>query len=390
MPRVASTAFMRRVASSGLASNPALVRQPKQFGQMQRRARALLPADHGEMILMAVEIGHEHDAGLVEPRRRLEDMARQRHRRPQHVVEAGLVSGGEPRQRVGRRRRDGIEDAEQRMGETLLVAGDQFGIIEIVAGIHLHVPVEPAAHVDLALLVEQRDLHAVDLRRIGVDDADRNVHRRIEIGRAPVIRQRRIEHVAEPVDDHGLAHLRQHAVIDLDVVVGTAADFRQRTRRHQDDPAAGLLDRRDLFLIGADHVVDGLCVLRRQMIGAGAGKHQRAAPRLRRPHRALDQFQRGRPVQPHAALRGIHRFGDAEAEIPDMFAKGDGLVPVDRGRQPRIDIGQRIGHHMRRRECHAVQRALKLWRETSATPRGDRSRSNDPPSAISATTTRSA
>ena len=185
----------------------------------------------------------------------------------------------------------------------------------------------------------------------------------------------------------GSRDLRQHAMIHLGVVVRIAADFRQRPRRHQDDAAAGLFHRRDLFLIGADHVVEVFGILRRQMIGAGAGKHQRIAPRLRRRHRALDQFQRGRPVQPHAALRGVHRLGDAEAEIPDMFAEGDGLVPVDRRRQPRIDIGQRIGHHMRRRERHPVQRALKLCRKRRATPPGDRSRWRDWPSAVSATAT---
>ena len=112
------------------------VGKPEQLGEMQRRARALLPADHRKMILMAVEISHEHNAGFVVPRRCLEDMARQRHRRSEHIVESGLVAGGKPRQRVGRRGRDGIEDAEQRMGKALAVAGDQFGIIEIVAGIH--------------------------------------------------------------------------------------------------------------------------------------------------------------------------------------------------------------------------------------------------------------
>ena len=161
----------------------------------------------------------------------------------------------------------------------------------------------------------------------------------------------------------GSRDLRQHAIVDLGVVVGVAADLRQRARRHQDDAAAGLFDRRDLLLIGADHVVEAFGIFHREMIGAGAGKHQRVAPRLRRPDRALDQFQRGRPVQPHAALRGVHRLGDAEAEIPDVLAKGDGPVPVDRGRQPRIDIGERIGHHMRRRKRHAVQRALELRRK---------------------------
>ena len=55
--------------------------------------------------------------------------------------------------------------------------------------------------------------------------ADRRIHRRVEVGGAPVAGQRRIEHVAEPVDDHGLAHLRQHAAIDLGVVVGAAAEL---------------------------------------------------------------------------------------------------------------------------------------------------------------------
>ena len=185
MPWTASTAFMRRVASSGLASKPGLIGETEQFGQMQRRARALLPADHGEMILMAVQIGHEHDAGLVEPRRRLEDVARQRHRRPKHVVKALRIGSREPRQRVGRRRRDRVENAEQRVRIALVVAGDQLGVIEIVAGIHLDAVGQPAAHVDLALLVEQRDLDAIDLRRVGVDDGDRGIHRLAEIGRCP-------------------------------------------------------------------------------------------------------------------------------------------------------------------------------------------------------------
>jgi hypothetical protein len=129
-----------------------LVGKPKQLGQMYRRARALLPADHGEMILMTVEVSHEHHAGLVEPRGRPEDMPRQRHRRPKHVMETGLVARGEPRQRIGRRRRDRIENAEQRVRETLRVAGDQFCIVEFVAGIHFHARSQPTPHVDLAML----------------------------------------------------------------------------------------------------------------------------------------------------------------------------------------------------------------------------------------------
>ncbi|KIU53577.1 hypothetical protein QU41_01080, partial [Bradyrhizobium elkanii] len=39
---------------------------------------------------------------------------------------------------------------------------------------------------DLALLVRQRDLDAVDLGGVGVDDRNRRIHRLVEIGGAPI------------------------------------------------------------------------------------------------------------------------------------------------------------------------------------------------------------
>ena len=63
--------------------------------------------------------------------------------------------------------------------------------------------------------------------------------------------------------------------------------------------------------------------------------------------RAADQFLGARPVEPAAALRGVHRFGDAEPEVPEIMAEGDGALPVDRGVEPGVDIGERIGDHMR-------------------------------------------
>ena len=152
-------------------------------------------------------------------------------------------------------------------------------------------------------------------------------------------------------------------MIDLCVVVGAASELCQRPRSHQDDPPSGLLHRCDLLLIGADHVVDGPGVFDREVVGAGAGKHQCVALCLCRPHRTLDQFQRSRPIQPHAALRGIHCFGNAEPEVPDVLPKRNGPIPVDRGRQPRIGIGERIGHHMRRGKRHAVQGAFQFRRK---------------------------
>ena len=107
---------MRDAASSGSCSTRALSARRNSSARCEQRARALLPADHDEMILQAVEPGEEDDAGLVEPGRRLEDVPRQRHRRLEDAVEALQVAGGEAREAGRCGRRDGVEDAEQRVG----------------------------------------------------------------------------------------------------------------------------------------------------------------------------------------------------------------------------------------------------------------------------------
>ena len=190
----------------------------------------------------------------------------------------------------------------------------------------------------------------------------RDLHRLHVILVAPVAVERRIEHLAEPVDDDRLLHLIEDAGIDLGVVVGRARRLHQRAARHQDDAAAELFHRGALLLIGADHVVDGDVRAGRKMIGAGAGADQRAGEILGGVEAAPDQLQRVRPVHAHAALRGVHRLGDAEAERPQMPAERDGRVPVDRGVEPRIAVGERIGDHMRRRIGDAIERRRGLWK----------------------------
>ncbi len=114
-----------------------------------------------------------------------------------------------------------------------------------------------------------------------------------------------------------------------------------------------------LLLVGADHVVDGDVGTGRKMIGAGAGGDQRAGNVLGGVEAPADQFERRRPVDAHAALRGVHRLGDAEPERPQMPAKGDGALPVDGGVEPGIAVGERIGDHVRRRIGDAVERRLR-------------------------------
>ena len=277
-------------------------------------------------------------------------------------MEAVRVVGGKPHQRGRRGRRDRVENPQQRIGIALAVARNQLGVVEVVAGIHAHAGRQPAPHRNLALLVQQRDLYAVDLAGIGRDDRDRGIGGGVEIGRAPIARKLRIEHVAEPMDDHRLAHLREDAAIDPGIVVGRATDARERARGHQHDAPADRLDGGDLLFVGMQHVVESPRGLGCKLVGADAREHQRAA-RPRGRDRTADEFERGRPIEPHAALRGIHRFGDAEAEVPDVLAERDRALPVDGCSEPGVDVGQRIGDHVHRREGDAVEPGLGPLRE---------------------------
>ncbi len=271
---------------------------------------------------------------------------------------------GQPHQRGGGRRRDGVEDAEQSVRIALVVAGDQFGVVEIVAGIHEHAGFQPAAHGDLAVLVEQRDLDAVDLGGVVVDDGDRGVGRAVEVGRAPIAGERRVEHVAEPVDDDGLARARKDAAVDLGVVVGGAGDAGERARSHQHDAPADGLDGLDLFLIGADDVVERLGVVGIELVGAAARKHDAVAA-ARGFNAAADQFQRGWPVDAHAALGRVHGLRDAEPQAPEVLTKSNGAVPVDGAIEPRVVVRERIGDHVRGGKGDAVELARNARRKVA-------------------------
>ena len=97
---------------------------------------------------------------------------------------------------------------------------------------------------------------------------------------------------------------------------------------------------------------------------------------------AADQLQRVGPVQAHAALRGVHRLGDAEAERPQVPPERDRRVPVDRGVEPRIAVGERIGDHMRgrigdavelrRRAAASAARSARRWCRARSVPSAGR------------------
>ena len=69
--------------------------------------------------------------------------------------------------------------------------------------------------------------------------------------------------------------------------------------------------------------------------------------RLRRA--AADQLLGRRPVEPHAALRRIHRVRHAEAVGPEVAAERERRLPVDRCGRAGRRVAERIGDHMGRR-----------------------------------------
>src|SRR3972149_4356134 len=119
---VASSSAFEAVHGQGLPPPPArgfrvaqqagAIGEPERLGEMQDVPRALLSADHHEMLLMAVQPREEDDARLVEPGRRAEEVPRQGHRGREDLVEALPVAPRQRGERGGGGRRDGVEDAE--------------------------------------------------------------------------------------------------------------------------------------------------------------------------------------------------------------------------------------------------------------------------------------
>ena len=103
------------------------------------------------------------------------------------------------------------------------------------------------------------------------------------------------------------------------VVVSASGRRGERPAGHQDDAAAELLDRCHLLLVGADHVVESSS---RPPARAGRCRRPRRVTRRARRARRLasGRSARARSASPaHAALRRVHRFGDAEAEPPQVL-----------------------------------------------------------------------
>ena len=354
---------MRAAASSGSRSSPAASARRNSSARCDDAARALLAADHHEVVLVAVQPGHEHDAGLVEARRRREDVARQRHRRREDRVEARAVAGRERGERRGRRRRDRVEDAEQRVG--VPGASPSISSAKLKSSpVYMRTPAGSRRRMAISLSLSSSDtLTPSTLAAFARDDGEADVHRarvmRVarESARAdPVAGERRVEHLAEPVQDHRRAHLRQDAVVDVRVVVGRLRARGQRAARHQDDAAAGALDRRALLLVGGDHALD--------RHARGRGRDGRCPrPRTRsRPERArasatLRRISSSDVGQSRPMPRCAVSIASATPNPSDHRCRRNASVASQsmRGGEPGIASRARVGDDVRGGERDAVE-----------------------------------
>ncbi len=89
-----------------------------------------------------------------------------------------------------------------------------------------------------------------------------------------------------------------------------------------------------LHLVGGNHVVQRAGRIGVELVGANPAGQARPFRSARFRQRAGDQLGGGGPIEAHAALRGVHRLGDLEAEAPKVAPKGERGVPVDGGDAP--------------------------------------------------------
>ena len=148
---------------------------------------------------------------------------------------------------------------------------------------------------------------------------------------------------------------REDASVDFHIVVRAFGDGGERAARHHHKLAAHRFDRLDLLFVGANDIVDANSRRGFEVIGPHPAADLDAGTPLRRFQSVADQFASTRPIEPAAALRGVHGFRDTKPKIPEIVAEMDRLLPIDRRIQPGIGVGQRIGDNMRRGKRNAIE-----------------------------------
>src|SRR5262249_36994150 len=135
-----------------IAQQAGAIGEAEDVGEMHQGAGALLPTQHDEVRLVAVQVGQKDNTRLVEPRRRGKDVAGERHRRLKGGVELRYVTTVECAERGRGSGANGVENAEQGVAVAVPVAGNELRVIEIVARVHAYSRRQSTPKGDLALL----------------------------------------------------------------------------------------------------------------------------------------------------------------------------------------------------------------------------------------------
>src|SRR5579859_3337225 len=223
---------------------------------------------------MAVEISEKDNTGFVIESRSFKDVSRQRKRVAQVAQALSLVSLIERLQCQRRYRRDGIEDAQQRIAVALLVAHNQLVIVKVVARIHSYTRRQPAAHFNFEFRIQQRDFDSFNFAAIFGNQFEAVIHCFMHIAASPITGQRRIKHLTEPMQNHRFANLGQDLAIDGGIIVNAARTARQRPARHQDYASSCHFDGLTLFQVSAQHLISRMAFLFGKLIGCGAATDQ--------------------------------------------------------------------------------------------------------------------
>ena len=86
-------------------------------------------------------------------------------------------------------RRERIEDSKQSVAIALGIPGNEFGVIEVITGIHFHAIRQTTTHDDFFVFIEQTDFDAVNFFDIAGNHFKRCFKRCIKIIRPPIVLQ---------------------------------------------------------------------------------------------------------------------------------------------------------------------------------------------------------
>ena len=179
------------------------------------------------------------------------------------------------------------------------------------------------------VLVQQRQLDAVDPAGVRGDQVEHGLGRVRRVGAAPVAgaaagRRPGRASAASP----GVLGSSQQLAVDVQVVVGRPSAAAARWRLHiSTGTAPASCTSCELLGVRLADVVQGGRA-GRQLVGGDARARSCRRPRGPRAADAADQLAGRRVVQAHAALGGVHRLGHAEAVRPQVPPERQRRVPV--------------------------------------------------------------